>query len=131
MDKKYLPTGNEMISIPKLLKSTAGIEDITFLHMGCKGLLELRGSTEQALIEPFIQQDGEPVSLTDLEWDRLGFWVPRFSGLAGHIRVEGTVLAPIGERGFIYRMEVTNTDCAPLCYVWAMWMLGICLALHQ
>ena len=113
MDKKYLPTGNEMISIPKLNGVTAGIEDITFLHMGYKGLVDLRGNTEQALIEPFVEQDGKSVPLTDLEWERLGFWVPRFSGQAGHIRVEGAILAPIGERGFIYRMELTNLDRHP------------------
>ena len=31
---KYLPTGNEMVSIPKLNEATAGFEDVTFLHMG-------------------------------------------------------------------------------------------------
>lgn len=113
MDMRYLPTGNEMISIPKLNEATAGIEDITFLHMGFKGLVELRGGDSQALIEPFIEQDGQPVPLTGLEWERLGFWVPRFSGQAGHIQVTGTILAPIGERGFVYRLELTNADTVP------------------
>ena len=27
--------------------------------------------------------------------------------------MEGTILAPIGERGFLYRMELTNTDSVP------------------
>lgn len=113
MARKYLPTGNETISIPGLNETTAGIENVTFLHMGYKGLVDLRGNTGQALIEPFVEQDGKDASLTGLEWVRLGFWVPRFSGLAENIHVEGTILAPIGERGFIYRMELTNTDRMP------------------
>lgn len=113
MNTSYFPTGNEMVSIPKLNSATAGIEDITFLHMGYKGLVDLRGGEDLALMEPFVEQDGESVPLSALEWDHLQFWVPRFSGQAGHIRVEGTILAPIGERGFLYRMELTNTDRLP------------------
>lgn len=29
----YLPTGNEMISLPKINETTAGIEDFTYLSM--------------------------------------------------------------------------------------------------
>lgn len=110
MDMRYLPTGNEMISIPRLNEITAGIEDITFLHMGYKSLVDLRGGADMALIEPFVEQDGTPIPFADLEWDRLHFWVPHFSGQAGHIQVDGTILAPIEERGFLYRMELTNMD---------------------
>ena len=113
MDTRYLPTGNEMISIPKLNEDTASIEDVTFLHMGYKGLVELRGRMDMPLMEPFLEQDNQPFPLSGLEWDRLQFWVPRFSGQAGHIRVAGTILAPIGERDFLYRMELTNTDSVP------------------
>ena len=41
--ERYLPTGNEQISIPRLNEVTAAIEDITFLYMACRGLLDLRG----------------------------------------------------------------------------------------
>ena len=30
---RYLPTGNEMVSLPKLNELTAGIEDLTYLTM--------------------------------------------------------------------------------------------------
>ena len=40
---RYLPTGNEMVSLPKLNELTAGIEDMTWLTMQYKGLIELRG----------------------------------------------------------------------------------------
>ncbi|MFG6350449.1 MAG: glycoside hydrolase family 125 protein [Oscillospiraceae bacterium] len=124
MNMKYLPTGNEMISIPKLNENTAGIEDVTFLHMGYKGLVELRGGMDMPLMEPFVEQDGQLVPLSGMEWDRLQFWVPRFAGLAGHIRVKGTILAPIGERGFLYHMELTNTGSIPhtiVCGLQGFW----------
>ena len=35
--ERYLPTGNEQISIPRLNEVTAAIEDITFLYMACRG----------------------------------------------------------------------------------------------
>ena len=34
METNYCPTGNEMVSLPRLNERTAGIEDLTFLHMG-------------------------------------------------------------------------------------------------
>ncbi|WP_352408769.1 glycoside hydrolase family 125 protein [Lawsonibacter hominis] len=108
MGKRYLPTGNEMISIPKLNEATAGIEDITFLHMGFKGLVELRGGEDTALIEPFVEAEGSPVPLSDIQWERLQFWVPRFSGAAGPLRIEGTILTPVKERGFVYRLQLRN-----------------------
>ena len=36
---RYLPTGNEMISLPKINEETAGIEDFTYLSMQHKGLI--------------------------------------------------------------------------------------------
>lgn len=41
---RYIPTGNEMISLPKINENTAGIEDFTYLSMQHKGLIEVRGS---------------------------------------------------------------------------------------
>ena len=105
---KYLPTGNEMISIPKLNEQTAGIEDITFLHMASRGLIEIRGSEATPLIAPFVKAEGEELPLTDLRWERLDFWIPRFTGRAGKVSLEGTILPPTGERGFAYRMVLCN-----------------------
>ena len=36
--ERYLPTGNEMISLPKLNEQTAAIEDLTFLSMQQRGM---------------------------------------------------------------------------------------------
>ena len=72
MGIRYFPTGNEMISIPKLNEATGGIEDVTFLHMGYKGLVELRGGVDISLMEPFVEQDDQPTPLSSLDPTFLG-----------------------------------------------------------
>ena len=42
--ERCLPTGNEMISLPKLNEQTAAIEDLTFLSMQQRGMIELCGT---------------------------------------------------------------------------------------
>ena len=44
MQTRFLPTGNEWISLPTLQEHTGALESFSFLHMGCKGLIEQRGS---------------------------------------------------------------------------------------
>ena len=63
--EKYLPTGNEAISVPRLNEAGA-VEDDTFLHMGCKGLIDLRGAREEALMAPFVEADGRAAPLEEL-----------------------------------------------------------------
>ncbi len=107
---KYLPTGNETISIPTLSEQTAGIEDITFLHMASRGLIEIRGSEKLPLILPFVRADEQEIPLSGFLWERLAFWIPRFTVQAGPFSLEGTILPPTGERGFAYRMVLCNRD---------------------
>ena len=111
--ERYLPTGNEQISIPRLNEVTAAIEDITFLYMACRGLLDLRGGKAQPLMQPFVEADGTPLPLQDLCWRREAYWVPAFTAAAGPFGVEGVVLAPVGERGFAWKLRVTNRDACP------------------
>ena len=56
--ERYLPTGNEMISLPKINELTAGIEDFTYLSMQHKGLIEVRGGNDLPLIAPFVSLVG-------------------------------------------------------------------------
>lgn len=86
--ERYLPTGNEQISIPRLNEVTAAIEDITFLYMACRGLLDLRGGKAQPLMQPFVEADGTPLPLQDLCWRREAYWVPAFTAAAGPFGVE-------------------------------------------
>ena len=74
--ERYLPTGNEMISLPKLNADTAAIEDLTFLSMQQRGMIELCGTEDEPLMQPFLTIDGAELPMQDLSWSREHFWIP-------------------------------------------------------
>lgn len=113
MSSSYIPTGNQMISLPQIRQETAGICDMTFLSMGCKGLIDLRGDEEKPLIAPFLKIDGESLPLREPAWERLGYWIPSFELQSGGFSLRGVILAPVEERGFLVRLEVTNRSEDP------------------
>lgn len=110
MDKtinyQYVPTGNEMVSIPTLREDGA-IESINVLSMKYRGLLEIIG---EPFIQPFITENNKNVLPVSLNWEREQFWVPTFRGKDNGIEVIGTIHAPVGERGFYYELKVKNID---------------------
>ena len=112
--ERYLPTGNEQISLPRVNEINAGVEDLTFLHMASRGLIDLRGGHAEPLMRPFAAPRGAEAELEGFEWSRLGHWYPRFTARAGSLALEGVILAPVGERGFGYRLKVTNTGAGPM-----------------
>ncbi len=112
--EKYIPTGNEMISIPAVREKDAAIMGITFLHMGFKGMVEIKGEDETSpLLKPFIAINGVEEAIDALCWERLDYWIPRFRGNCKDLEVEGILLAPVKERGFIYTLKVVN-KCAEI-----------------
>lgn len=42
--ERYLPTGSELLSLPRVNEKNGAVEDLGFLHMGSRGLIELRGA---------------------------------------------------------------------------------------
>lgn len=106
--EKYIPTGNEQLSLPKINEATAGIEDFTFLHMGYKGLIDVRGSKEKPLIIPKFWIDNTEIYLTNLTWQRIEYWIPQFKATSNNLSITGTYLTPISERGFIVKLKVKN-----------------------
>lgn len=108
--ERYLPTGNEMVSLPKINETTAGIEDFTYLSMQHKGMIEVRGTEEKPLIQPFVILDGQEIPLTDLKWSREHFWIPSLRAKAGAHDFAMTVLTPIGERGFAVKLSLTGGE---------------------
>ena len=103
-----MPTGSEQVSLPRVNEITAGVEDLTFLHMASRGLIDLRGGQLEPLMRPFVAQQGVEAELGGFEWSRLGYWYPRFAARAGALGLEGVILTPVGERGFGYRLRLTN-----------------------
>lgn len=108
--ERYIPTGNEMISLPKINENTAGIEDFTYLSMQHKGLIEIRGSETTPLIQPFVMINGKNMPLTDLKWSREHYWIPALAAKAGSNDFTMTILNPIGERGFAMKLSFTATE---------------------
>ncbi len=106
---KYLPCGNEMISIPELRERDASILSISLLHMGYKGMIEIRGTEDRPLFTPFVRVDGYDIDFNNLKWNRENYWIPHFTENSD-FKIEGTILTPIGERGFIYRLSLTNNS---------------------
>lgn len=116
--KRYLPTGNEMISLPKINEETASIEDFTYLSMQHKGLIEVRGSESTPFMKPFLSIDGEDVTLTDFQWKRECYWIPSLTAKAGNNVFNMTILTPIGERGFAVKLTITGAQDAQM--VWGL-----------
>lgn len=104
---RYLPTGNERISLPKLNEQTAGVEDFTFLSMQHKGLIEVRGSQNTPLMMPFVQEEGAELPLSHMQWERAHHWIPTLHAKAGANAFAMTVLTPVGERGFAVKLSLT------------------------
>ncbi|WP_194234789.1 glycoside hydrolase family 125 protein [Paenibacillus donghaensis] len=111
--KKYIPTGNEQVAVPLLTECSGRIESINVLHMGYKGIVEIGGDPEKdrPLLAPWIEIGGKAGRLEQLEWHRISDWVPCYiAHVAGpaELQIKGTVLAPVGERGFVYRLTAVN-----------------------
>lgn len=108
--ERYIPTGNEMVSLPKINEETAGIEDFTYLSMGHKGLIEVRGTRQEPLMVPFLLAEGEEVPLTDLKWSREHYWIPTLTAKAGRRQLTMTILTPVGERGFAIKLALSGGE---------------------
>ncbi len=106
---KYIPTGNEMVSLPTIREKDAAIEGITFLHMASKGMLEIAGkNAENPFLKPYVEVDGINLLSGELNWKSLKYWIPVFTCSDSNLTVEGTILTPVRERGFIYSINVSN-----------------------
>lgn len=121
---KYIVTGNEFVALPEIQTETGAIESVTILHMGYKGLLELRGTEQEPLLSPFVSINGKDTPITSYEWRRDQFWVPSFTAKADGMEIEGTILCPVGERGFGFRLKVSggrNEHCLIRLGLRGMW----------
>ena len=114
MKEKYQATGNEYLSLPTLRESDGAVEGLPFLHMGAKGMLELRGLENTPLLRPTVTVDGRETALESLRWERDRCWIPTFCAKAGVCTVTGTVLFPLNERAFFYRLKVRNNGQSPV-----------------
>lgn len=108
--EKYIPTGNEMISLPKINEATAGIEDFTYLSMQHKGMIEVRGGKDLPLMMPFVSINGQKMTFSDLNWVRQQYWIPQLNAKAGQCELSMTILTPIKERGFAIKLALIGAE---------------------
>ncbi len=110
--EQYIPTGNEMLSLPKIAENDASIRSLSFLSMQHKGLLELCGTEGKALFQPYCEgMDG-----ASLHWERDHFWIPSATADNERFTYRLQILAPVRERGFIIHMEIDAKTDMPLSW---------------
>ena len=107
--ERYLPTGSELLSLPRVNEKNGAVEDLGFLHMGSRGLIELRGGEAEPLMRPFVELDGAEAGLSDFEWERLGFWYPRFEARSG---------SAVSATGSGLRIRDLRRSSASACAAW-------------
>lgn len=105
MSTKYLPTGNEFISIPDLNQETGSIESISFLSMKRKGMLLATGSDNKPFIKPFVEGYSSTIQFSDISLEN--YWIPTLKGSFSEGEILMTVFTPIEEKGFIIRLSIT------------------------
>ncbi len=111
--KNYQVTGNEYLSLPTIDETTGGMEGITLLHMGAKGLLELNGG-DKPFLRPVFSMNGAEAPIREPIWKRESYWLPSFTCRTAGAELSVSYLCPIGERAFFVRMEAENQTGAPI-----------------
>jgi hypothetical protein len=101
-----IPTGNEVISLPDLTPEGT-IPSVHVLSKQALGLLGMDGE-EEPLLAPLLLEGSDPLPLEARGWSLLEHWIPKLTWASSGLTVHGTVLAPVGVRGFAYRLEAKN-----------------------
>jgi hypothetical protein len=109
---KFYVTGNEYVSLPEIRETDAAVLGLSFLHMGAKGMIEMRGGKDKPLLKPFLRVNGEELELRDFDWRRTYGWIPTFTAKSGQLTLTGVILAPIDERGFGVKLSIENASDA-------------------
>lgn len=107
---RYQVTGNEFLSLPTIRECDGAIEGVTVLHMGSRGLLELRGDSSIPFLTPYCRELGT----APLSWTLLDYWIPRSSCSSADLTMETTYLCPLGEKAFSVSILVTNHSAGEL-----------------
>lgn len=110
-----LSTGNEFVSIPDVLVSNAGIQDIGFVYDTFRACIELHGSQEKPFLQPVVEVNGHNVLTPySLKWDRISYWIPKFALTQPPLKAELSIIAPPDRRGFVYTITITNVSESPI-----------------
>jgi hypothetical protein len=108
MKKRYLPTGNEFVSLPTLSEEDASLENVNLAHLGLNGLISFSGKNQPLVIPRLFLDDSEVLFPGQLIWDRDADWMPRFRFQDEQMEMEGSFFCPVGHRGFVLSIKVKN-----------------------
>lgn len=101
----YQITGNEYISLPQIREDDGAVENLTFLYMNAKGMLEMTGKA--GLIRPYLHIDGSLVPFLP-EWKLMNYWIPTARMKTERVLFECVYLTPMGEKGFVIHLHIKN-----------------------
>ena len=109
--EKVIPTGNEFISLPAIREADGAILSMNTLHMLRKGLVSFYGTDDLPFLMPYIEVDGTRTKFVNIKWSLLNNWIPVFTASVegnSNLEIQGTILTPAGEKGFVYHFSSTN-----------------------
>ena len=109
-----IPTGNDWIALPSIRASDGALQNFNVISMRYRGLLEVAGAADRALMTPFIEIAGARRPLSNLQWSLRDYWIPVGTMEADGVRVRLTYVAPPDSRAAIVRFQVTNVSAAPM-----------------
>ena len=110
MKRKYYPTGNEYVSIPTI-NDKCEIESINYLSIRDRGLIEICG-------KPFLKLriiiNDEVKIIKNIKWSREEYWIPKFEGDIGELKISGKYITPLERKGFILRLTIksVSSECS-------------------
>lgn len=109
-----VPTGNEWIALPTIRASDAALESFNALSMRDKGLLEVTGTHDKPVLQPYFILNGKPLPVHGLKWDEAEYWIPEAHMHADGLDASITYCAPPGIRAAFVRLTFTNHAKAPV-----------------
>lgn len=107
-----VPTGNDWIALPSIRASDGALQSFNVISMRYRGLLEVGGVGDRALMTPFVEIAGVRRPLAHLQWSLRDYWIPTATMESGGVRVRVTYVAPPGSRAAIIRFQLTNLTSA-------------------
>jgi hypothetical protein len=109
-----IPTGNDWIALPSIRARDGSLQNFNIISMRYRGLLEMGGLANRALMAPFLVIGGERRPLANLQWSMRDYWIPTATMQADGVRVRLTYVAPPDSRAAIIRFQLTNLRSTPV-----------------
>lgn len=114
MNNDRLFTANRFVAIPDVIKSRCGILDISFVHMRYRAVVELCGTENEPFLTAGITVDGEPLDLSNADWEQERDWIPSFRLNERGLEVHSRIFPALAHRGFVWMIELESQSDSTL-----------------